>query len=95
MAGDVGLQVGKVETVAPAGGGQDVQAAAILYYGDFSRLALFQSQAIIDAAPGIDSPLWLPAKAAMGDAGALLTMLILGLGALVLAIANIASLAES
>ena len=68
-----------------------VQAAAILYYGNFSRLALFQSQAIIDAAPGIDSPLWLPAKAAMGDGTALLTMLTLGLGALVLAIAASAS----
>ena len=52
-----------------------VQAAAILYYGDFSRFALFQSQAIVDAAPGIDSPFWLPAKAAMGDINALLVML--------------------
>lgn len=68
-----------------------IQAAAILYYGDYSRLTLFQSQAVIAAAPGIDSPLWLPARAAMGDAGALLAMLTLGLGALVLAIAVSAS----
>jgi ABC-2 type transport system permease protein len=63
-----------------------VQAAAILYYGDFSRFALFQSQAIVDAAPEIDSILWLPAKAAMGDRNALLAFLATGLGALVLAI---------
>lgn len=68
-----------------------VQAAAILYYGDISRFALFQSQAIVDAAPGIDSNFWLPAKAAMGDTNALLIVLAIGLGALVLAIAISAS----
>jgi len=68
-----------------------VQAAAILYYGDFSRFALFQTQAIVDAAPMIDSPFWLPAKAAMGDTGSLLIMLTLGFGALALAVAVSAS----
>ncbi|QDZ11048.1 permease [Devosia ginsengisoli] len=68
-----------------------IQAAAILYYGNFSRFSLFQSQAIIDAAPGIDSSLWLPAKAAMGDTQSLLIMLAIGCGALVLAIAISAS----
>jgi ABC-2 type transport system permease protein len=68
-----------------------VQAAAIIYYGDMSRLALFQSQAAIDAAPGTDSLLWLPAKATMGDFPSLLVILVLGLGALVLAIAVSAS----
>jgi ABC-2 type transport system permease protein len=63
-----------------------VQAAAILYYGDFSRFALFQSQAIVDAAPKIDSVFWLPAKAAMGDGQSLLAFLAVGLGALLLAI---------
>ena len=68
-----------------------VQAAAILYYGDLSRFSLFQSQAIVDAAPDIDSAFWLPAKAAMGDVRALLTMLAIGLGALTLAIVVSAS----
>ena len=68
-----------------------VQAAAILYYGDFSRFALFQSQAVVDAAPDIDSAFWLPAKAAMGDTGALLIMLAIGLGALALAVVVSAS----
>jgi len=68
-----------------------IQAAAILYYGDFSRFSLFQSQAIVDAAPGIDSPFWLPARAAMGDMQSLLVMLVIGGGALALAIAVSAS----
>ena len=68
-----------------------VQAAAILYYGDLSRFTLFQSQAIVDAAPDIDSAFWLPAKAAMGDIQALLIMLAIGLGALALAIVVSAS----
>jgi ABC-2 type transport system permease protein len=80
-----------VAAVIGAGFVIGVQAGAILYYGDFSRLALFQSTAVIDAAPGIDSLLWLPAKAAMGDTVALLTMLAIGFGALILAIAVSAS----
>jgi ABC-2 type transport system permease protein len=80
-----------VAAVIGAGFVIGVQAAAILYYGDFSRLALFQSQAIVDAAPALDNLLWLPAKAAMGDGTALLTMLTIGLTALVLAIAVSAS----
>ena len=80
-----------VAAVIGAGFVIGVQAAAILYYGDLSRFALFQSQAIIDAAPGIDSAFWLPAKAAMGDVRALLVMLAIGLGALVLAIVVSAS----
>ena len=80
-----------VAAVIGAGFVIGVQAAAILYYGDFSRFALFQSQAIVDAAPGIDSPFWLPAKAAMGDVGSLLVMMSIGLGALLLAIAVSAS----
>ena len=68
-----------------------VQAAAILYYGDLSRFSLFQSQAIVEAAPDIGSAFWLPAKAAMGDVRALLIMLAIGLGALLLAIVVSAS----
>ncbi len=68
-----------------------VQAAAILYYGSFSRFTLFQSADVIAAAPATDSPLWLPAKAILGDVPALLAMLILGLGALALTILVTAS----
>ncbi|SEQ05122.1 ABC-2 type transport system permease protein [Devosia sp. YR412] len=75
-----------VAAVVGAGFVIGIQAAAILYYGDMSRFALFQSQALIDAAPAIDSTFWLPAKAAMGDIPALLIMLGIGFAALVLTI---------
>jgi ABC-2 type transport system permease protein len=63
-----------------------VQAGAILYYGDFSRFALFQSQAVIDAAPPPGSVIWLPARAAAGDGLALAIVLGFGLVALMVAI---------
>lgn len=73
-----------VAAVVGAGFVIGIQAAAILYYGDMSRFALFQSEAVVDAAPGIDSPFWLPAKAAMGNLDALGIMLAIGLIALLL-----------
>jgi ABC-2 type transport system permease protein len=68
-----------------------IQAVAILYYGSFSRFSLFQSEAVITAAPGIDSPLWLAARAGMGDLTALAIIALLGFGALALTIAATAS----
>ncbi len=68
-----------------------IQAAAILYYGSFSRFSLFQSEAVITASPGLDNPLWLPARAAMGDLSALAMVALLGCGALALTIAVTAS----
>lgn len=44
-----------------------IQAAAILSHEGFSRLAFFQSQALVAAAPELDSPLWLPARAILGE----------------------------
>jgi ABC-2 type transport system permease protein len=60
-----------------------VQLVAILSVGTLSRVALFQSETIIDQAPDRDSLWWLPADAAMGDGLALLV--VLALGAIVLA----------
>ncbi|MHA6731543.1 permease [Devosia sp. A369] len=68
-----------------------IQAAAILYYGNMSRFALFQSADIVAAAPALDSLLWLPARAAMGEPVALTIMLAIGLGALAVTIAGTAS----
>jgi len=76
-----------VAAVVGAGFVIGIQAAAILYYGDMSRFALFQSQAIIDIAPEVDSAFWLPAKAVMGYGDALATMLVVGITALVATIA--------
>ena len=68
-----------------------IQAAAILYYGSFSRFSLFQSAEFVAAAPGIDSPLWFAARAGMGDLAALGIAALIGFGALALTIAATAS----
>ncbi|WP_375451494.1 permease [uncultured Devosia sp.] len=68
-----------------------IQAAAILYYGSFSRFSLFQSAEVVAAAPDIASPLWLAARAGMGDLTALGLLAAIGFGALALAIALTAS----
>ena len=80
-----------VAAIVGAGFVIGIQAAAIIYYGSFSRFALLQSPDVIAAAPPPDSPVWLPAKALMGEVPALVLMLVLGLGALALAIVLSAS----
>jgi len=59
-----------------------IQAAAIMAYGSMSRYALLDSPEFVAAMPDISHPIYLPARAAMGDLGALLVCLLLGLGAL-------------
>src|SRR6202021_773619 len=44
-----------------------LQVAAILSYGTISRVAVLQSQAVLTYAPDLDSLVWWPARAAMGD----------------------------
>ncbi|GLQ52854.1 permease [Devosia nitrariae] len=80
-----------VAAVIGAGFVIGVQAAAILYYGSYSRLTVFQSADVIAGAPGPSNPLWIPARAAMGDPPALVLMLASGLGALLVVIALTAS----
>lgn len=63
-----------------------IQAAAILSFGNMNRFSVLQSPEFIAGAPDLSNPLWLPARAAMGDLGAMLIVLVLGLGALVLVI---------
>jgi ABC-2 type transport system permease protein len=48
-----------------------LQIAAILSYGSLSRFAPLHSQWLIARAPDIDSALWWPARAALGDPAAL------------------------
>lgn len=67
-----------------------IQAAAILSHEGFSRLAFFQSDAIIAAAPASDSLLWLPARAALGEPMPALLLIALSLVALVATAALIA-----
>ena len=56
-----------------------LQVAAILSYGTLSRFAVLTSDAAAAFAPGDDSLLWWPARAALGDVTALLSLLSLGL----------------
>ena len=67
------------------------QAVAILHFGNMSRFSLFQSADIIAATPALDSPVWLPARALLGDGLSLAITLFLGLGALLGMIALTAS----
>lgn len=48
-----------------------LQVAAILSYGTLSRFAFLQSTAVVAHAPAIGSVLWWPARAMLGDLGAL------------------------
>ncbi|HEY7845485.1 MAG TPA: permease [Bradyrhizobium sp.] len=56
-----------------------LQVAAILSYGTLSRFAILTSDAAAAYAPGPDSLVWWPAHAVLGDAGALLLLLSIGL----------------
>ncbi len=65
-----------------------IQVAAILSFGSMSRLDILSSQALIDAAPDAASLLYVPARAATGDATAL-ALLAAAAAALFLAAATI------
>jgi len=54
-----------------------LQVAAILSYGTLSRFAVLTSDAAAAHAPDFDSPLWWPARAAIGD-GEMLSLLLAG-----------------
>jgi ABC-2 type transport system permease protein len=56
-----------------------LQVAAILSYGTLSRFAILTSDTVAGFAPGPDSMLWWPARAALGDGEALLLLLACGL----------------
>jgi ABC-2 type transport system permease protein len=56
-----------------------LQVAAILSYGTLSRFAVLTSDAAKTYAPASDSVIWWPARAALGDAEALLLLLACGL----------------
>ena len=53
-----------------------LQIAAIMSYGTLSRFAVLTSDAAAGFAPGPDSMLWWPARAALGDGEALLLLLL-------------------
>ncbi|RUT34837.1 permease [Arsenicitalea aurantiaca] len=65
-----------VAAIVGAGFAIGVQAAAIAGSGTFSRLALLTDPAFAAGAPGAESLLFFPARAAMGDPVALLAVLL-------------------
>jgi ABC-2 type transport system permease protein len=67
-----------------------LQIAAILSYGTISRTALLQSSTLLALAPNVDSVLWWPARAALGEIIPLLGVLALSLAFLGAAIALVA-----
>jgi ABC-2 type transport system permease protein len=56
-----------------------LQIAAILSYGTLSRFAVLTSDAAAAFAPDLDSAVWWPARAALGDGEILLLLLAFGL----------------
>jgi ABC-2 type transport system permease protein len=67
-----------------------LQVAAILSYGTISRASVLQSQAVLAHAPDLDSIVWWPARAALGDIIPLVGVLALGLALLGIAIVLVA-----
>jgi ABC-2 type transport system permease protein len=63
-----------------------LQVAAILSSETLSRLSVLQSKAAAALAPGLDSVAWWPARAALGDIGALAAVLAISLAMLAAAI---------
>jgi ABC-2 type transport system permease protein len=52
-----------------------LQVAAILSHGTLSRMVFLESDTLIALVPDIDSPVWWPARAALGDPTALVAVL--------------------
>jgi ABC-2 type transport system permease protein len=76
-----------VAAVIGAGFVIGLQAAAIMSYGTLSRLSILQSETVVAHAPQIDSVLWWPARAVLGDAAALAAVAAVSLALLGCAIA--------
>jgi ABC-2 type transport system permease protein len=55
-----------------------IQVVAIVSIGTMSQSAFFHSESVIAHAPSVDSPLWLPARAILGDPIPLLAVLAIG-----------------
>jgi ABC-2 type transport system permease protein len=67
-----------------------LQVAAILSYGTLSRGDVTRSDTVLGLSPDVGSIVWWPARAALGDVGALVVILLVSLLALAAAIAVVA-----
>lgn len=75
-----------VAALIGAGFAIGMQFTAILFYGNLSRLDLLLSAEVADLLPDPDNPLWIPARALIGDSGAVLALSLFGFGLLALVI---------
>lgn len=64
-----------------------LQIAAIFSSGSLSRFSALQSGWVLDHAPGAGSAFWWPARAVLGDVGALVPVVVFGFAAMAAAIA--------
>jgi ABC-2 type transport system permease protein len=64
-----------------------IQAMAILYYGALNRLAFLVSDDVTSRVPGMDSLVWWPARAILGDGAALAAVVVGGIALLLAAMA--------
>jgi ABC-2 type transport system permease protein len=67
-----------------------LQVAAILSYGTISRVAVLKSDTLLALAPGVNSVVWWPARAALGQELPLVAVLIISLALFGAAIAFVA-----
>src|SRR5262249_6002047 len=67
-----------VAAVIGAGFVIGLQMAAILSYGTLSRIAFLRSDRLVELMPDLDSALWWPARAMLGDPRALIVGTALG-----------------
>jgi ABC-2 type transport system permease protein len=67
-----------------------LQVAAILSYGTISRVAVSQSHAVLALAPGVNSFMWWPARAALGEVLPLTAVIAVSFTLLAAAIAFVA-----
>jgi ABC-2 type transport system permease protein len=67
-----------------------LQVTAILSYGTISRVAALQSDTLLTLAPGVDSVVWWPARAALGETFPLVAVLTTSLALLAVAIVFVA-----
>ncbi len=68
-----------------------IQLAAIASMGTLSRLEFMQSDLVRNLAPSVDSLAWLPARAAMGEAGALLFMVFMAIAAFAIVVISLSA----
>ncbi len=80
-----------IAAVIGAGFAIAMQLAGIIYYDNPSRLSVLTDPEVTQWLPGVGSPVWIPARAFVGDAAAVLVFVIAGFGFLALAIAAFSS----